>query len=79
MTLDFKYFTRKAASDKLLRDKPFNITKNLKYDGYQRGFTSIVYKVFDKNSSGSAVKSKIMLNRELAEEIHNHLLEKFKS
>ena len=31
---DFKDLTRKTASDKILRDKAFNITKNPKYDGY---------------------------------------------
>ena len=34
---DFKYLTRRTASDKILRDKPFNIAKNPKYDGYKRG------------------------------------------
>ena len=28
--------------------KAFNIAKNLKYDGYQRGLASMVYKIFDK-------------------------------
>ena len=29
---DFKDLTRRTASDKMLRDKAFNIAKNLKYD-----------------------------------------------
>ena len=33
---DFKDLKRRLASDKILRDKAFNISKNLKYDGYQR-------------------------------------------
>ena len=33
----FKNETRKTSPDKILRDKAFNITKNPKYDGYQRG------------------------------------------
>ena len=41
---DFKDFTRRAASNKILRDSEFNIAKNEKYDGYQRGLASIVYK-----------------------------------
>ena len=41
-------------SDKFLTDKAFNIAKNLKYDGYQRGLASIVYKFFDKKISGGA-------------------------
>ena len=31
----FKGLSRKIASDKILRGKPFNIAKNPKYDGYQ--------------------------------------------
>ena len=47
---DFKDLTRKIASDKVLRDKAFNITKNPKYDGYQRDLASMVYKLFDQKS-----------------------------
>ena len=42
---DFKDIARRMASDKILRDKAFNIGKNPKYDGYQRGLASMVYKV----------------------------------
>ena len=34
--------------EQLLHDKAFNIAKNPKYDGYQRGLASMVYKFFDK-------------------------------
>ena len=47
---DFKDIARRRASDKVLRGKVFNIAKNPKYDGYQRGLTSMVYKFFDKKS-----------------------------
>ena len=46
---DFKDLTRKEVSDKILRDKAFNIAKSRKYYGHQKGFTSMVYKSFDKN------------------------------
>ena len=39
---DFKDLARKTASDKVLRDKAFNIAKNPKYDGYLRGIASMV-------------------------------------
>ena len=42
---------RRKASNKVLRDKPFNIAKNPKYDRYQCGHTSMVSKFFDKKSS----------------------------
>ena len=45
---DFKDLTRRAASVKTSRDKTFNIAKNPKYDEYQRGIASMVYKIFDK-------------------------------
>ena len=44
----FKDLKRRTASDKILGDKAFNIAKNYKYDGYQKGLTSMVYKFFDK-------------------------------
>ena len=34
---DFKDLAKRTASDRILRDKAFNIAKNPKYDGYQRG------------------------------------------
>ena len=46
---DFKNLATRTASDKVLRDKAFNITKNPKYDGYKRGLASMVYKFFNKN------------------------------
>ena len=47
---DFKDLPRTRPADKLLRDKVFNVTKKLKYDGYQRGIASMFYKFFDKKS-----------------------------
>ena len=52
---DFKDIKRRTASDKILRDKAFNIAKNPKYDRYQRGPASMVYTFFDKKSSGSEI------------------------
>ena len=49
---DFKDLARRTASDKFLRNKAFNITKNPKYDGYQRGLVSMGYNFFDKKSKG---------------------------
>ena len=52
---DFKGLSRRTASDKSLRDKAFNIAKNRKYEGYQRGLASIIYKFFNKKFTGSGV------------------------
>ena len=54
---DFKNWTRRTTSDKILRDKAFNIAKNSKYDGYQSGLVLMVYKCFDKKTSGSSIKN----------------------
>ena len=45
---DFKDLTRRTASDRILLDEAFNIAKNPRYDGYQCGLVSMVYKFFDK-------------------------------
>ena len=42
----FKDIKRRTFSDKVLKDKAFNIAKNPKYDGYQRGLASMVYNFF---------------------------------
>ena len=67
---DFKDLNRRTSADKVLRNKVFYIAKNQKYDGYQRGLASVVYKVFDNETSGSGIKNKNISNKELAEELH---------
>ena len=54
---DFKDLERRTSSDKVLRNKAFNIAKNPKCDGYQRGIASMVYKCFGKKTSSGAIKS----------------------
>ena len=50
-----KDLAKRTQSDKVLRDKAFKIASDPKYDGYQRGLASMVYKFFNKKSSGSGV------------------------
>ena len=52
----FEDWTRRTASDKILCDNAFNIAKNPKYDGCQSGLASMVYKFFDKKTSGISNK-----------------------
>ena len=59
-------FKKKNIFDKILRDKAFNIAKNRKYDGYQRGLSSMVYKIFDKKSAGGGVNIPLEFNEQLA-------------
>ena len=55
---DSKDLTKRTVADKILRDKAFNIAKDLKYDGFNLGLglASMVYKFFDKKSKGSGAK-----------------------
>ena len=46
---DFKDLARRITSENVWKDKAFNIAKNPKCDGYERGLASKVYKFFDKN------------------------------
>ena len=84
--------SKRIASDKVLRDKIFRIAKNPIYDEYQKGLIAMVYNFFDKKPSGSnifpqletltardksPVKSEIMPNRELAEELHKPIIKIF--
>ena len=75
---DFQDLTRRTASDKILHDKAFDIAKNPKYGGYQKGLASIVYKFFDKKTSGGTVKNENISNKELAEKLHKPIIRKFK-
>ena len=62
--------------DKVLRDKAFKIGSHPKYDGHQRGLVSMVYKFFDKKSSGCGVDAEP--NYQLANELHKQIIRKFK-
>ena len=71
---DFKDLKRRTASDKVLRDKAFNIAKNPKYDGYQRELASVVYNFFDKKSKGGGVNIPLEFNEQLAKELHKPII-----
>ena len=74
---DFQDLKRGTASDKILRDKAFNIAKNPKYHGYQRGLASMVYKCFNKKSTGGGVNIPLEFNEQLAKELHKPIIRKF--
>ena len=71
-----KDLAKKTQSDKVLRDKAFKIASDPKYDGYQRGLASMVYKFFDKKSSGSGVDAEP--HYQLENELHREIIRKFK-
>ena len=75
---DFKDLKKRTITDKVLRDKAFKIASDQKIDEYERGLASMVYKVFDKKSSGSGVNNKIKQNIQLADELHRPIIKKIK-
>ena len=79
---DFKGLERRTASDRILRNKAFNIAKNPNYDEYERGLGSMVYTVLDKKSAGSGVNANVnkstINNKKLAQELHKTIIRKLK-
>ena len=73
---DSEDLTKRTAADKILKNKAFDFAKDPKYDGYQRGLASMVYKFFDSKVSGSGAKL-IPENEQLAEELHKPIIRKF--
>ena len=73
---DFKDLAERTAADKALRNKSFKIASDQKYDGYQRGLASMLYKFFDKKSSGSGLANN-KENIQLANELHKPIIKKF--
>ena len=77
---DFKDLARRATSDKVWREKAFNIPKNLKHDGCQRDLAFMVYNFFDKKSASLADKSAkgsgvaMQQNEELPEELYKPII-----
>ena len=74
---DSKNLPRRTSPDKILCGKAYNITKNPKYDRDQRGLAFMVYKFFNKKTSGGAAKKESMPNQRLAEELHKAFIGKF--
>ena len=68
--------------DKVLKDRAFEIASNPKYDGYQRGLASMVYKFFDKKSASlnKSIESGIINKQsyQLANELHKPIIRTFK-
>ena len=74
---DFKDLAKRTGSEKILRDKTFNVAKNSKYHGYQRGLASMVYRFLDRKFAGSGIKNEITQNQQLAAELHKRIIRKF--
>ena len=81
VSADHKDLINRTEADKVLRYKAYDIASNPKYDGYQRGLASMVYKFFDKKSMGSGFKKLKNTTRSnssiLADELHQPIMKKF--
>ena len=79
-----KDLAKRTESDKVLIDKAFKIAGDPKYEGYQTGLASMVYKFLDKKSSGSGVdtllgnESATEPNYQTVNELHREIIEKLK-
>ena len=75
---DHKDLINRTKSDKVLRDKVYDIISNPEYDGYQRGLAIMVYKFFDKKSIGSGIKKDTTKSSSLilADELHQPVIKK---
>ena len=71
---DSKDFAKITQSDKVLKDKACEIANNPKYDGYQRGLASMVYKLCDKKSKGAGIGE----NQQLANDFHKPIIKTFR-
>ena len=71
-----KDLAKRTQSDKVLRHKAFKIASDPKFDGYQRGLASMVYKLFDKKSSGSGVDAEPKYH--FPNEVYRKVIKKFK-
>ena len=79
---DHKDLINRTKSDKILRDKAYDIASNPEYDGYQRGLASMVYKFFDKKSTAEPsslerMGSGIASSSILANELHKPIIKNF--
>ena len=71
-----KDLAKRTQSDRILRDKVFKIASDPKYNGYQRGLTSMVYKFFDKTSSKKGFATEP--NYHFANELHRQIIRKLR-
>ena len=75
---DFKDLNRGIFADKVLCDKAFNIAKDTKYDGYQPGPASMVYKLSDNSGVNAHADNEIKQNHQLSGELHEPIIRNFR-
>ena len=65
-----------------MKETAYLISRNPKFNGYQRALAGMVYKFFDKKIGSGAIatsKAGVSVNEQLSEELHKPVTEKFKT
>ena len=55
---DSKDLAKRTISDKILKDRAYEIARNRGYDGYQRALAVMIYKCFDKKTGSRIIVNK---------------------
>ena len=74
---DSKDIAKRTVSDKVLKDRAYEIALNPIYNGYQRGLENVVYKFFGKKIASGAIaisKTGAKVNEVLAHELHKPMI-----
>ena len=76
----YKDRLNRKQSDIVLKNKALKITTDPRFNGYQRGLASMVYKFFNERTKGSGInlKANSLNNEILAEELHKPIMKNFK-
>ena len=77
----FRDLEKRTQSDIVFLKKALKIASNPKYNGYERGLASMVYKFFEKKSKRSGLKENqenFLQNSQLANGLHKPIIRKLK-
>ena len=79
--MDSKELSTRTISDKIWKDRAYEIARNCRYVEHQRALASVVYKFLNKKTRSGEIatsKAEISANEQLAEELRKPGTKKFK-
>ena len=76
----YKDKLNRKQSDIVLKNKALKIATDPRVNGYQRGLASMIYKFFNERTKESGINNKenLIVNSQLAEELHKPIIKNFK-
>ena len=76
----YKDRLNRKKSDIVLKNKALKIATDPRVNGNKRGLGSMVYKFFNERTKGSGINNQenLLVNSQLAEELHNPIIKNFK-